>query len=72
MKFMNEREIKIKLNQWITEMKIFNIPQLLISINGVYFWTDRIVYDDEHCWLYLNKILIGFVNLNDIHFLEKY
>lgn len=69
---MDERDIKIKLNQWITEMKIFNKPCLLISINGVSFWTDRIVYDEEHCWFYLNKILVGFVNINDIHFIDMY
>ena len=69
---MTDRDIKIKLNKAITEMKVFNKENFIISINGVYFWTDRIVYDEEHCWCYLKGILVGFVNFNDIHYIDTY
>ena len=69
---MNERDIKIKLNQWITEIKIINRPYLLIFINGVSFFTNRIEYDDEHCLFYLDDALIGSVYFSNIKSMDIY
>ena len=69
---MNERDIKIKLGQGVTEMKIFNRPYLLIFINGVSFYTNRIEYDDEQCLFYSDNEIIGSVYFSNIKSMDIY
>ena len=69
---MNERDIKILLNKWITELELIRPRHIIIVINGLHFFVNKIEYDKEHCLLYLDNILIGVAYFSNIDTIELY
>lgn len=69
---MTIREIIRILNKGIEITEKIRPRYLLININGVYFYVNKIDYDELHCRLYQDDKLIGGAFFHHIDSIEIY